>query len=1014
MDNNSNAKPNRKTVIGVAIGGIILAAVLICTGILISRATQLSTNEAVHSVSKFYLHELAGRCRQVVESKMDSATLDLKNALSTIDAADLQSQESLQNWIRKMNVICDTKEIGLITKNGMVYTAQNVQHVVDRHYSQNVDDNAGEITLKVPVDDINFLGTTIFDAFTIVDINTALDKNAMPMCAEDNTICNLYGKDGKPLTHFMDEVFPSGTNLFDATKDLQFSGDTSYAQMKLDFAAFKTGMTSFNIDGNEVLLFYSPIKNTDWILTCFVQENKIGAHVASISEEMLQRNTIQIVLTIIIMSIICAFLTKQARRTSQIIREKEISDATNEVKRSEMAEKLALQDKLLEQERQRTHQDEMIRALSSDYRTVYYYNLDKDEGICYRSTAGLSSYNEGDTVPSFSEFIDMYVKNFVTYADREGVKNFISAQHLRQRLSKENIISHRFLANREGEIYYAMIRAARIDDSKEIHAVGIGFANVDEQTRESMAQNQALADALNQAQQANISKTTFLSNMSHDIRTPMNAIIGFTTMALRNFENQVQVKDSLEKVLTSGKHLLGLINDILDMSRIESGRVEVQPEDCNLSELVHSLIHIIQPQVTAKQQTFQIDAFKIQNEDVLADKLKINQVLINLLSNAIKYTQSTGTINFTISQYPSPNEGFAIYEFRVKDNGMGMSEEFLKHIFDPFEREATSTKSGIQGTGLGMTITKKMVELMNGHISVTSKKGKGSEFVVTLDLQIVEDANPIPISNLAGMRVLIVDDDFHTCDSLTEMLNKISMRSDWTTSPREAIFRTRKAISDNDPFDIYIVDWLMPELNGIETVRQIRRIAGDNAAIIILTAYDYSDVLDEAKAAGATGFCTKPLFLSDLKKALSRVTGHTEEDLRDELSETSFHGKRVLLVEDIEVNREIAKMVLEEIELDIDEAPDGTDAVAMFSKSPLNYYDAVLMDIQMPKMNGYDATRAIRQMPRADSKTVPIIAMTANAFDEDKNNVLAAGMNDHIAKPLDIPSLLATLKKYLS
>ena len=589
-----------------------------------------------------------------------------------------------------------------------------------------------------------------------------------------------------------------------------------------------------------------------------------------------------------------------------------------------------------------------------------------------------------------------------------------ATSNLRERLKTENLISKRYLANRDGKDYYMVIRVARIDDSPEIHAVGVGFADVDEQTRETMAKNLALADALSQAQQANVSKTTFLSNMSHDIRTPMNAIIGFTTMALRNFDNQVQVKDSLEKVLTSGKHLLGLINDILDMSRIESGRVEVQPEDCNLSELVHSLIHIIQPQVTAKEQSFQIDAVQIQNEDVLADKLKINQVLINLLSNAIKYTQSTGTINFTIIQRKSDKAGYATYEFHVKDNGMGMSEEFLKHIFDPFEREATSTKSGIQGTGLGMTITKKMVELMGGTISVTSKKGEGSEFVVTLDLRLSETAVPIQVNNLEGLHALIVDDDFHTCDSLTEMLNKIGMRSEWTTSPREAIFRTKKAVNDKDPFHVYIVDWLMPELNGIETVRQIRKIAGEGPPIIILTAYDYTDIIDEAKTAGATGFCTKPLFPSDLKKALARAIDHFEEESKpDELSETSFKGKRVLLVEDIEVNREIAKMVLSEMELEIDEAPDGTDAVAMFEKSPPNYYDAVLMDIQMPTMNGYDATRAIRKLERADSKTVPIIAMTANAFDEDKNNVLAAGMNDHIAKPLDISNLLATLKKYL-
>lgn len=1013
--NSSEEKHNKKTVIGAALGGIILAAVLIFTGIWISRTTQLSTNEAVHSVSRYYLQQLAGRCRHVVELKMDNAVLDVQKALSTIDAADLQSEESLRRWIAKMEVICDTKELALLSRNGSLYTARGVTHIVEVHNKPKVDIKDSEIVIPIPVDEINFQGTQIFTAYTKLDLSETIDEKAMPMCAADDIICNFYAKDGKALTPFMNEVFPNNENLFAAVKNLQFTDGAKAATLQKDFENGATGMTSFIMDGKETLLFYAPIKNTDWILTCFVRENKIGDQIAGISKEMLDRSTIQIALTIIIMMIICAFLIKQARRTSQLMHEKEIAEMESRVKHEEMEEKLALQNKILEEERQHHRQDEMIRALSSDYRTVYHYNLETDEGICYRSTPGISSYNEGDVIPSFSEFMRRYIEEYITPVDKADTANFISLHNLKERLKTENIISHTFLATRDGNSYYAMIRAARIDDSPEIHAVGIGFANVDEQTREAMAKNKALALALEQAQQANISKTTFLSNMSHDIRTPMNAIIGFTTMALRNFDNQIQVKDSLEKVLTSGKHLLGLINDILDMSRIESGRVEIQEEDCNLSELVHSLVHIIQPQVTAKEQSFQIDAVQIQNEDVMADKLKINQILINLLSNAIKYTQATGTIIFTIVQHKSEKPGYAAYDFHVKDNGMGMSEEFLKHIFDPFEREATSTKSGIQGTGLGMTITKKMVDLMGGKISVTSKKGEGSEFVVTLELKLSNNVPPIQVSNLEGLHALIVDDDFHTCDSLTEMLNKIGMRSEWTTSPREAIFRTKKAINDKDPFSVYIVDWLMPELNGVETVRQIRRVAGDGAPIIILTAYDYTDIVDEAKAAGVTTFCTKPLFPSDLKKALSRAVSHVaEEEKPDELAETSFKGKRVLLVEDLEVNREIAKMVLSEMELDIDEAPDGTDAVEMFKKAPLNFYDAILMDIQMPQMNGYDATRAIRQLERADSKSVPIIAMTANAFDEDKNNVLAAGMNDHIAKPLDIPSLLATLKKYLS
>jgi len=656
----------------------------------------------------------------------------------------------------------------------------------------------------------------------------------------------------------------------------------------------------------------------------------------------------------------------------------------------------------------------MIQALTADYRLVYHFNVDSDEAVCYRVAPELSAeLNRKDSdVIHFAEAMKNYAQNYVIPADREKLLEFIKPENIRARLANEEMISLRYQLTRDGKNHFMMIRIARIDEG--IHAVGVGFANVDEQTHEEMERNKKLSDLLAQAQHANIAKTTFLSNMSHDIRTPMNAIIGFTTMALRHFENRTQVKDSLEKVLTSSNHLLGLINDILDMSRIESGRVEVAEQACNLSDLIHNLIHIIQPQITAKQQKFQIDAFKVKNEDVFADPLKINQVLINILSNAVKYTPSTGSIFFRISQSESDVPSYARYEFKIKDNGMGMSKEFLKHIFDPFEREETSTKSGIQGTGLGMSITKKMVELMGGDIHVESEKDKGSEFTVTLDLKLQQEVKPASIQELNGLRALIVDDDFNTCESVTEMLKQMGMRSEWTTSPREAVFRAGRAL-DNDPFSAYIVDWLMPEQNGIETVRQIRRVVGSTVPAIILTAYEYSDIEQEAKAAGVTTFCTKPLFMSDLKNALTRaIHGHDEDNKADDLSATDFSGKRVLLVEDIEVNREIAKAVLTEIGLDVDDADDGTVAVEKFKNSPPNHFDLILMDVQMPKMNGYDATKNIRKLDRDDAHTVPIVAMTANAFEEDKNNAMQAGMNDHLAKPLDIPKLLETLAKYLN
>ena len=514
MDTNSSEeKHHKKTVTGAVIGGIILAAVLIFTGIWISRSTQLSTNEAVHSVSRYYLQQLAGRCKHVVESKMENATLDVKNAISTIDAEDLQSQESLQNWIRKMEVICDTRELSVLCRNGALYTARGVTHIVQTHNSPKVDGKSNEIVLSIPVDDINFLDSQIFTVFTKIDLNETIDRKAMPMCAEEDTICNLYAKDGTPLTPFMDEIFTNEKNLFRAIQNLNFTDDSSVMTLNKDFADGSTGMTSFIWDGKETLLFYAPIKNSDWILTCFVRENRIGDQVAGISKEMLDRSTIQIALTIIIMMIICAFLIKQSRRTSELIYEKELTEAESRVKQAEMEEKLTLQNKLLEEERRHHRQDEMIRALSSDYRTVYYYNLDTDEGICYRSTPGISSYKEGDVIPSFSEFMNRYVEQYITEADKADTAKFISTQNLKERLKTENIISHRFLTERDGQTYYAMLRAARIDDSPEIHAIGIGFVNVDEQTREAMAKNQALALALEQAQQANISKTTFLSRL---------------------------------------------------------------------------------------------------------------------------------------------------------------------------------------------------------------------------------------------------------------------------------------------------------------------------------------------------------------------------------------------------------------------------------------------------------------------------------------------------------------------
>lgn len=553
------------------------------------------------------------------------------------------------------------------------------------------------------------------------------------------------------------------------------------------------------------------------------------------------------------------------------------------------------------------------------------------------------------------------------------------------------------------------------DENSEDIMVMVLSKNITEQVKMQREQMQALQDALMQAQHANRAKTTFLSNMSHDIRTPMNAIIGFSTIAVNHIDNREQVLDSLHKVLSSSNHLLSLINDILDMSRIESGKVQIKEQECNISEQMHNLVNIIQPQIKAKQLELFIDTFEVVNEDIIADPLKLNQVFINLLGNAVKYTPAGGTVSFRILQKTTFRQGYGDYTFIIKDNGIGMSPDFVEHIFEPFERESTVTQNGIQGTGLGMAITKNIVEMMNGTISVESEVGKGSTFTVDIRLKLQDtEKNETQIKELEGLRVLVVDDDFNICDSVSKMLKQIGLRSDWTTSGREAVYRAKSALEEGDSYHTFVIDWQMPGLSGVDTARKIRDVFGNDAPIIILTAYDWTDIEEEAKTAGVTAFCAKPLFMSDLKRVLLAVNNLQEK--QDEIPEwtlADFSGKRIMLVEDNELNREIAEMILEEAGFLVETAPDGTDAVVLMERSEENYYDAILMDVQMPIMDGYEAARTIRKLSRKDVKNLPIIAMTANALEEDREAAFKNGMNAHIAKPLDMDVFISVLKKFL-
>ena len=524
--------------------------------------------------------------------------------------------------------------------------------------------------------------------------------------------------------------------------------------------------------------------------------------------------------------------------------------------------------------------------------------------------------------------------------------------------------------------------------------------------------NQALSEAVAAAEAASRAKSTFLSNMSHDIRTPMNAIIGFTTLAVSNIDNQERVKDYLTKTLSSSRHLLALINDILDMSRIESGKLQLEETEVNLPEMLHDIKTIVSGQIHAKQLELYMDALDVTDEDVYCDRTRMGQILLNLLSNAIKFTPAGGTVSVRVRQLAGTVRDCAQYEFRVRDNGIGMSPEFAQKIFEPFERERTSTVSRIQGTGLGMAITRNIVEMMGGTIKVQTEKKRGTEFIICLPLRVQTGTRrEEKIAELSGLKALVVDDDFNTCDSVAKLLTRVGMRAEWTLSGREAVLRARQSIELGAPCRAYIIDWRLPDMNGIEVTRQIRSLNNDTP-IIILTAYDWSDIEAEAKAAGVTAFCSKPMFLSDLRDTLLTAIGHMQTETQDILpgKNADFRGRHILLVEDNELNREIAIAILHEYGFLVDTAENGAVAVEKVRTSDPGRYDLVLMDVQMPVMDGCTATQRIRALKDPARAAVPIVAMTANVFEEERKRAFDCGMNGFLSKPIVIEELMDALK----
>ena len=805
-------------------------------------------------------------------------------------------------------------------------------------------------------------------AYENADIVDVLDISAF----NGNAKSYVVHPDGRVVIDHSFEAWGTVYNFFGVLREHSNMSEEKILQLSGKFKEGRTDAMLVNLDGSNYYLIYGRSKYQDWIFLGLVQADIVNASMNSLQlRTMLLGGAIVFGIAVFIIELIL-----QKNRISLKRRDIEI------LYRDELFQKLSM-----------NVDDVFLMLDAKTYKADYVSpNVEKLLGI---------------TVEQIQK--DISVLGKLHSEDCEDPKK----NYLKEiQVNEQQEWDFEYVHQKTGEQrWFHIIAMGSEVNGKKKYILVMSDRTVDKKM------NQALYEAVRAAETANRAKSTFLSNMSHDIRTPMNAVIGFTTLAVSNIDNKEKVRDYLGKILSSSNHLLSLINDVLDMSRIESGKIHLEETEVSLSDMLHDLKTIISGHIYAKQLELYMDAMDVTDEDVYCDKTRLNQVLLNLLSNAIKFTPAGGTVSVRLKQFPGTKKGSGLYEIRVKDSGIGMSQEFIQRIFSPFERERTSTVSRTQGTGLGMAITKNIVDMMGGTIEVRTEQGKGTEFIVRLPLRIQSEQRSIEkIAELEDLKALVVDDDFNTCDSVTKMLVKVGMRSEWTLSGKEAVLRARQSMELGDAFHAYIIDWRLPDMNGIEVTRQIRSL-GDHTPIIILTAYDWSDIEVEARAAGVTAFCSKPMFMSDIRETLMIAIGQRQAEQEDNIlpaAGSDFKGRCILLVEDNELNREIAVELLNEYGFLVDTAENGAEAVEKVKKSKPGGYDLVLMDVQMPVMNGYEATKRIRALDDPAQAGITILAMTANAFDEDRKEALECGMNGFLSKPIVVEELIDALQKNLS
>ena len=1008
-------RKNRTTSIVIA-GCIFVAAILILGTILVGRSAQKDTVEAARSVSELYLDELAGRRAQVLEENLNDNIDVINAAVGLLTEDDLQDKVHLQAYQAKMKELFHLERFAFVDEDGLVYTARGMEEDLADYAFDHTTLSGPEISVKnvtgtdkkaiiaVPVKDISFRGRKFTVCYMQIDMPVLLQGASMAAQDSGATFCNIYTSEGIALSNTVLGGLAVEDNLLEALAKAEYETGYSYERVAEDFREGNRGTASFTYDGIQETLSYVPVEGTDWQLTYLVRDSLISERIRFVSDGIIRKSLVQSLLAALVLAAMFAFVFRQMRENARLELEKETSETANRVKQQELEQRISLQEQLLAQKEEQEKQEKMITALASDYRSVYYLELDKNLGMVYQSRTDMDGLKQGETFP-YLEAVTAYCNKYVTEPYREEFMRFVQPDAIREGLKQSRVISYRYLINVDGKESYEAVRFAGVRhpedrDDHVVHNVGACFADVDLETRRDITQREALSEALTEAEQASKAKTAFLSNMSHEIRTPMNAIIGLNNIALNEPDISDKTREYLTKIGGSAQHLLGIINDILDMSRIESGRMVIKNEEFSFAKNLEQVNTIISGQCRDKGLQY----------DCRGDGVKLKQVMINILGNAVKFTPEGGKVTLQIEEGPR-YDGKATLKMTFADTGIGMSKEYLPHLFDAFSQEDSSSTSKYGSTGLGMPITKSIVELMNGHIEVDSEKGKGTVFTVTVTLgesQHKPEALRSGDLNPHEMSVLAIDDDTIALEHAKIVLGQTGISCDVAQSGEEAVEMVRMRHARREDYDLILVDWKMPEMDGVETTRQIRAIVGNDTPIIILTSYNWDDVVDEAKNAGVDTFVPKPLFaasvLDEFREAFKLKNAAMTVKRAD------LKGRRVLLAEDVPVNAEIMMMVLAMREIDADLAENGRIAVDKFLEHPAGYYDAILMDMRMPEMDGLEATRIIRACGREDAKKIPIIALTANAFDEDVQRSLQAGLNAHLSKPVEPDALFDTLE----